>query len=105
MVSSGLVAYLQRHRITHVIDATHPFAAQMSHNAVAACAQLGVPLIALSRAPWVPQPGDDWTHVADIAGAVVAAEPQCCARNVGGGAHAFARICAQFAAFLLAAPC
>jgi len=67
----GLVAYLQAHRITHVIDATHPFAAQMSHNAVAACAQLGVPLIALSRAPWVPQPGDDWTHVADITGAVV----------------------------------
>ena len=69
---AGLLAYLQRHRITHVIDATHPFAAQMSHNAVAACAQLGLPLIALSRAPWVPQAGDDWTHVADIAAAVAA---------------------------------
>lgn len=68
----GLVAYLGAEKITHVIDATHPFAAQMSRNAVAACAQAGVPLIALTRAPWVAQPGDHWTHVPDIAGAVAA---------------------------------
>ena len=59
-------------RLTHVVDATHPFAAQMSHNAITACAEAGVPLIALTRAPWTAQDGDTWTYVPDIAGAVAA---------------------------------
>ena len=66
----GLVRYLRDHKITHVVDATHPFAVQMSANAVAACKETGVGLLALSRAPWAPQAGDAWEHVADIAGAV-----------------------------------
>ncbi|WP_420011949.1 cobalt-precorrin-6A reductase [Tateyamaria sp.] len=69
---AGLKAYLQAEKITHVIDATHPFAAQMSHNAVLACAEAAVPLIAFVRAPWTAQTGDDWTHVRDIGGAVAA---------------------------------
>lgn len=69
---AGLEDYLRAHRITHVIDATHPFAARMSSNAVAACVQAGVPLMALSRARWEARDGDDWTHVPDIAGAVAA---------------------------------
>jgi precorrin-6A/cobalt-precorrin-6A reductase len=69
---AGLAAYLHAARITHVIDATHPFAAQMSRSAVAACAGAGVPLVALTRPPWAPQQGDDWIRVPDIAGAVAA---------------------------------
>ncbi len=69
---SGLRAYLQREKITHVVDATHPFAARMSANAVAACAQADVPLLALSRAPWQPQVSDSWIRVPDMAGAVAA---------------------------------
>lgn len=68
----GLVAYLRAQTITHVIDATHPFAAQMSANAVAACTATGTPLIALERAPWVAVQGDRWTIVPDIAAAVAA---------------------------------
>ncbi|MEI4232953.1 cobalt-precorrin-6A reductase [Roseovarius sp. D22-M7] len=68
----GLKAYLHAARVTHVIDATHPFAAQMSRNAAAACAEVGVPLLTLTRPPWTPQAGDDWIRVADIAGAVAA---------------------------------
>ncbi len=68
----GLCAYLTDQAITHVIDATHPFAAQMSTNAVAACAATGTPLIALERAPWVAGEGDRWTHVPDIPAAVAA---------------------------------
>jgi precorrin-6A/cobalt-precorrin-6A reductase len=63
----GLRAYLVAEGISHVIDATHPFAAQMSGNAVLACAALGLPLIALERAPWVAGEGDRWTHVTDLA--------------------------------------
>ena len=70
--AAGLEAYLRVEGITHVIDATHPFAVQMSHNAVAACARTGVPLVALTRPAWCPEPGDNWVHVPDIAGAVAA---------------------------------
>lgn len=68
----GLARYLAEEGITHVVDATHPFAAQMSRNAVAACAAGGVPLCAFERAPWASGPGDDWRHVADLAAAVAA---------------------------------
>ncbi len=68
----GLRTYLVGQAITHVIDATHPFAAQMSTNAVAACTATGTPLIALERAPWAAGEGDRWTHVPDIPAAVTA---------------------------------
>jgi precorrin-6A/cobalt-precorrin-6A reductase len=68
----GLIDFLQTERVTHVIDATHPFAAGMSGNAVAACREMNLPLIALERPPWVAQPGDNWTHVPDVAAAVAA---------------------------------
>ncbi|MDK3074501.1 cobalt-precorrin-6A reductase [Sedimentitalea sp. JM2-8] len=70
--AAGLASYLAEQAVTHVVDATHPFAAQMSANAVAGCLEVGVPLIALTRAPWVAGPGDDWWQVPDIAGAVEA---------------------------------
>lgn len=67
---AGLVAYLREHSITHVVDATHPFAAQMSWNAFHACAEAGVELMALTRPAWRAESGDQWTHVPDIEGAV-----------------------------------
>jgi precorrin-6A/cobalt-precorrin-6A reductase len=68
----GLIAYLQAENITHVIDATHPFAAQMSWNAHTACAALGLPLLALERAAWRPLKIDNWIEVADNASALAA---------------------------------
>lgn len=62
---AGLADYLRAEKITHVVDATHPFAAGMSRNAVAACAETRRPLIALGRPPWTAGPGDLWTEVAD----------------------------------------
>lgn len=67
---AGLREYLVAQRVSHVVDATHPFAAGMSENAVAACGDAGIPLIALTRPPWQPGPGDRWINVPDIAGAV-----------------------------------
>jgi precorrin-6A/cobalt-precorrin-6A reductase len=69
---AGLQAFLQAERITLVVDATHPFAAQMSSNAVLACAAAGVPLLALERPAWQAQTGDVWQHVPDMAAAVQA---------------------------------
>ena len=69
---AGLVDYLIAENITHVVDATHPFAAQMSRNAITACAALQTPLITLERAPWAALPKDRWTMVPDTAAAVAA---------------------------------
>ena len=68
----GLVAYLKAEGFTHLVDATHPFAAQMSRHAVEASRITGVPLIALEREPWAATEDDRWTHVPDFAGAVAA---------------------------------
>lgn len=68
----GLARYLAEEGITHVVDATHPFAAQMSRNAVAACTAACVPLCAFERAPWRAWPGDDWRRVAGLDDAVAA---------------------------------
>ena len=69
---AGLVRYLREQSITHLIDATHPFAAQMSHNAVQAAAITHTPLLAFERAPWQAAQGDIWQSVPDTAGAVAA---------------------------------
>ncbi len=70
--SDGLARWVEEHRITHVIDATHPFAVQMSRNAVDGCKAAGVPLVAVTRPAWQPRAGDRWDRVPDIAGAVTA---------------------------------
>lgn len=70
--AEGLARYLRNNGITHLVDATHPFAAMMSANAVVAAQMTGVRLIALSRPVWRAVVGDRWTHVPDIAGAVAA---------------------------------
>jgi precorrin-6A/cobalt-precorrin-6A reductase len=68
----GLAAHIRAQKISHVIDATHPFAATMSANAVLACNHTGAALLALTRAPWRAEHGDRWTVVPDMQGAVAA---------------------------------
>lgn len=72
---AGLMQYLREQRVTQVIDATHPFAAQMSRNAISACAALDIPLLAMERPAWQARPGDQWRHVADMAAAAEALTP------------------------------
>jgi precorrin-6A/cobalt-precorrin-6A reductase len=83
--ASGLAEYIRREAITHVVDATHPFAAEMSRNAVAACAASGAQLIALERPPWRKSPDENWIEVADVASAVTALplEPACVFLGIG----------------------
>ncbi|MFJ1564090.1 cobalt-precorrin-6A reductase [Streptomyces erythrochromogenes] len=59
----GLAAWIVAHDVTRVVDATHPFAERMSFHAAEAQALTGVPLVALRRPGWTPEPGDDWTFV------------------------------------------
>ena len=64
--AEGLAAYLARERIDAVVDATHPFAARMSANAVAACRAARTPLVVFTRPPWTREPGDRWIEVATM---------------------------------------
>jgi precorrin-6A/cobalt-precorrin-6A reductase len=68
----GLAEWLRANDITAVIDATHPFAAGITANAVAATARVGVPLLVLRRPGWTPEPGDDWRWVDSLAEAAAA---------------------------------
>lgn len=71
----GLADFLTGNRIGAVVDATHPFAARISANAVAACARVGVPLLVLTRAAWAAGPEDRWIGVPDMAAAAEALRP------------------------------
>ena len=62
----GLAAYLRADGFTLLIDATHPFAAQISANAVTASARAGIPLIRLERPAWMPPIGAEWIEVDTI---------------------------------------
>ncbi|WP_134680509.1 cobalt-precorrin-6A reductase [Paracoccus ravus] len=70
--AEGLVAYIRAQGVSHVIDATHPFAARISANAVAACNAASVPLLRLTRPAWQARAGDRWHEVVDIPAAVAA---------------------------------
>jgi precorrin-6A/cobalt-precorrin-6A reductase len=67
-----LADFIREQGITHVVDATHPFAAEMSRHAVDACARTRTLLLALERAPWIRAAGDHWIEAGDIDAAVAA---------------------------------
>ena len=69
---SGLTEYLTRENIALVVDATHPFAAQISNNAIAAAAATGVSLLAVERPEWSKAIDDDWDEHATIEAAIAA---------------------------------
>lgn len=71
----GLALYLTQNGITKVIDATHPFASQISKNARLACAAAGVPLERPERPVWQRQPGDTWIEVRTLDEAAAALPP------------------------------
>lgn len=68
----GLKNWLQKNGIRTVVDATHPFAATMSHNAATACTDLALPLLRLERPAWQPTGQDNWHAVASLAEAAMA---------------------------------
>ena len=63
--AEGLARYIRDEGIDLLLDATHPYAAQISQNAALAAAASNIPCWALRRPAWVAQPDDDWREVAD----------------------------------------
>ena len=68
----ALAHWLLDRKIDAVIDATHPYAGQISANAVAACRQAHVPIASIVRAVWKATAGDRWQSVPDTAAAAAA---------------------------------
>ncbi|MFW6750212.1 cobalt-precorrin-6A reductase [Pseudomonas glycinae] len=73
--AEGLAQFIRAEGITLLLDATHPYAAQISRNAATAAQLTGIPCWALRRPAWQPQPGDDWREVADWAELITALAP------------------------------
>ena len=62
--ADGLADWLAINGIGRVVDATHPFAEQISSNAVVACRRTGTPLLRIARPSWVSHPlAGTWTWV------------------------------------------
>ncbi len=69
---TGLVEYLRQTGTDVLIDATHPFAVNMTGNAALATNELGIAHMIVQRPGWQPQTGDSWhfvdqlDHAADL---------------------------------------
>lgn len=57
-------AYLRAEAISHILDATHPFAARMSARAHRVAAEEGIAYRQLLRPGWTAQEGDRWIRIA-----------------------------------------
>ena len=67
--AAGLEQFLRAQAVDRLVDASHPFAAQISRHAAVACRAAGVPRLRLLRPPWPRRPGDRWHEVDDLAAA------------------------------------
>lgn len=68
----GLLAHLAREGHQALVDATHPFAAQMSRHAARAAELAGLPIVRLEGPAWREQPGDRWHVVSSMSEAAAA---------------------------------
>jgi precorrin-6A/cobalt-precorrin-6A reductase len=68
--AEGLAAYLRAQKVDYLIDATHPYAATISTNAIEAAARTNTPMLALRRPPWTANEGDVWIDVGNSEDAV-----------------------------------
>ena len=73
--AQGLAQFIREQGIDLLLDATHPYAAQISHNAAQAARTCAIACWALRRPAWQPQAGDDWREVADWAELTQALQP------------------------------
>ena len=67
---AGLKNFLVKEKISLLVDATHPFAENISKNALLASTDLGLPFLVLNRPPWVKHSNDQWIEVSSLKNAV-----------------------------------
>jgi precorrin-6A/cobalt-precorrin-6A reductase len=81
--ADGLATFVKTENVTIILDATHPFAVQMSRNAADVANLLGCSLIRLERPAWNAEPTDPWLSVRSVEDAV---------QSLPSGARAFLAI-------------
>jgi precorrin-6A/cobalt-precorrin-6A reductase len=59
----GLQRYLEEEAVFAVVDATHPYAATITENAISASHRAGIPYLRLERPPWRKAENDRWVQV------------------------------------------
>ena len=59
--------FLERERVEGIIDATHPFAADMSERAARVAREMDLPHVQFLRPAWTPRETDRWTFLNDEA--------------------------------------
>jgi len=67
--TEGLAKYLNDSPVDMLVDATHPYAAQISEHATNAASMAGVPHLLFMRPEWSEQASDDWMHVTSMTAA------------------------------------
>ncbi len=73
--AEGLAEYLTAHLFDKLIDATHPFATQISANAKLAAETTGIEFEVITRPPWQKQEGDHWIDISTLEEARDVLEP------------------------------
>ena len=76
----GFRDYIAAQGITAVLDATHPFADQITDRTARICAELKMPYAQILRPPWTAQDGDDWREIE---------VPEDAAQHISDDAHVF----------------
>ncbi len=74
---SGLETYIAQHDIELIVDATHPFAEAISHNAHVAAGKRNIRYLRLCRPAWQPGTGDCWLAARDVEQAAKMIKPRC----------------------------
>jgi precorrin-6A/cobalt-precorrin-6A reductase len=63
----GMVEFLQQQHIDCLLDATHPYAVNISHHAKLAAKHCSLPCFHYLRPAWQPQENDHWIFFQDMA--------------------------------------
>lgn len=63
---NGLEDFLKQRSITHIIDATHPFAAQITNSAIKASEAQEIDYLRLERPAWTEASADIWIRVRNV---------------------------------------
>ncbi|CAI3923918.1 Precorrin-6x reductase (CobK) (PDB:4X7G) [Commensalibacter communis] len=66
-----MAEWMQGNNIHAVVDATHPFAQQITSNAYQAAHIVSIPYLRLERPAWQKEPGDIWHEVKTVEDAVL----------------------------------
>ena len=63
--ADGFRAYLKTHKISAIVDATHPFASYISQRTFKVAQEMSLPLLRFDRPQWEPKGEDSWISIED----------------------------------------